>query len=127
MLLLDTDVMVDLLRGHAPAVAWLEALDDDILLPGFVVMELLDGCEVKAEQQRIQRALAEYEIIWPSPDICDEALKVFALYHLSHYLGVIDALIGQLAVALNTPLHTFNQKHYAVIPGLQLTQPYSRK
>ena len=45
MVLVDTDVMVDLLRQHAPAVTWLNSLEDvEILLPGFVVMELTQGC-----------------------------------------------------------------------------------
>jgi predicted nucleic acid-binding protein len=49
-MLLDTDVMVDLLRQHAPAVAWLNALEDEeILLPGFVVMELIQGCRTQAD------------------------------------------------------------------------------
>ncbi len=126
MLLLDTDVMIDLLRGYPPAVAWLDALDDDLLLPGFVVMELIQGCTSKAEQRRLQRELAPYTVVWPSPEVCDAALAVFARYHLSHNLGIIDALIGQMAVALDTPLHTFNQKHYAAIPSLKTVQPYAK-
>lgn len=35
----DTDVMIDLLREHPPAVAWIETLDDtEIILSGFVAM-----------------------------------------------------------------------------------------
>jgi len=66
---------VDLLRQYAPAVAWLNSLDDtEILLPGFVVMELIQGCRTQAEQRRLQKALAPYGVIWPPPDICDAAL-----------------------------------------------------
>ena len=40
MVLLDTDVMIDILRGYPPALAWLRSLDDDVIaLPGFVLME----------------------------------------------------------------------------------------
>ncbi len=127
MVLVDTDVMVDLLRQYPPAVAWLEALEDEeLLLPGFVVMELTQGCRTQADQRRLQKALAPYPVIWPPPDVCDEALNVFARFYLSHSLGIIDALIGQLAVSLDLPLHSFNQKHYAAIPRLQVVQPYSR-
>ncbi len=42
MIVLDSDVMIDLLRRHQPAVAWLNSLgEEEIILPGFVVMELL--------------------------------------------------------------------------------------
>ncbi len=30
------------------------------------------------------------------------------------------------AVALNLPLYTFNQKHYAAIPKLKTVQPYEK-
>jgi predicted nucleic acid-binding protein len=78
------------------------------------------------DQRRLQKALAPYPVIWPPPNVCDEALHVFARFYLSHSLGIIDALIGQLAVSLDLTLHTFNQKHYAAIPRLQVVQPYSR-
>ena len=38
-MLLDTDVMVDILRGHPPAVAWLAGLGAmPVGLPGLVAM-----------------------------------------------------------------------------------------
>ena len=127
MILLDSDVMIDLLRQCPPAVAWLDTLgDEEIILPGFVVMELLQGCSNKAEQAKVEKVLAEFEVMWPLPDTCEAALKVFARYHLSQGIGFLDALIGQTAVALNLPLHTFNRKHYAVIPNLVIVEPYTK-
>lgn len=59
--------------------AWLEALgDEEIVLPGFVVMELLQGCGNKAEQEKVENMLAAFEVVWPSPESCDEALRIFA-------------------------------------------------
>ena len=54
MILLDTDVMIDLLREYPPAVEWFNALAEDevIILPGYVVMELLQGCRNKREQEQ---------------------------------------------------------------------------
>ncbi|HID87979.1 MAG TPA: PIN domain-containing protein [Anaerolineae bacterium] len=88
MILLDTDVMIDLLRQYPPAVAWLDSLgEEEIILSGFVVMELIQGCRNKAEQEKVERELGTYGVAWPSPEACDEALSVFARYHLSHGLG----------------------------------------
>ena len=127
MVFLDTDVMIDLLRQYTPAVAWLDSLgEEEVLLPGFVVMELIQGCRNRAEQDTVERELRAYGMIWPSLEMCDEALSVFARYHLSHGLGILDALIGQTAVALDVPLYTFNRKHYMSIPGLKTFQPYEK-
>ena len=126
MVLVDSDVMIDLLRDYPLALKWLDSFDDEILLSGFVVMELIQGCKNRTEQRRMQKELENYNVIWPSPEICDEAVEVFAHYYLSHNLGMIDALIGQTAVALNLPLHTFNQKHYSVIPNIKLIRPYDK-
>ncbi len=127
MILLDSDIMIDLLRQYLPAVTWLDSLsDEEIILPGFVVMELLQGCSNKTEQDKVEKVMTAFEVVWPSPETCDDALTVFARYHLSHSLGLLDALIGQTAVALNLPLHTFNRKHYEAIPNLVTLQPYSK-
>ena len=120
--------MIDLLRQYPPAIKWFDGLDDDeeLLLPGYVVMELIQGCRNKAEQEKVQRELATYGVVWPAPADCDEALSVFTEYHLSQNAGLLDALIGQIAVALRVPLYTFNQKHYRFISELRTIQPYEK-
>lgn len=126
MILLDSDVLIDLLRKYPPAAAWFNALheDEELVVSGYVVMELIQGCRNKAEQERVRRELGVYGIIWLSPTDCDKALEVFAAYRLSHNAGLLDVLIGQTAVSLGVPLHTFNQRHYSFIPGIQTVQPY---
>lgn len=126
MILLDTDAMIDLLRQHPPALAWLASNTEEIGLPGYVVMELIQGCKNKAEQEKVEHTFSAYAIAWASPQVCDEALAVFARSYLSHNIGILDTLIGQLAASTHTVLYTFNQKHYAAIPNLKMVQPYER-
>jgi predicted nucleic acid-binding protein len=125
MTLLDTDVAVDLLRNHPPAIAWLSSLGAAPLgLPGLVVMELLQGCQNKGEQQRVEQFFGPYMLFWPTTSDCERAMQDFSTFHLSHSLGLLDALIGHTAVGLSEPLATFNVKHYGVINGLSMIQPY---
>jgi predicted nucleic acid-binding protein len=127
MPLLDTDIMVDVLRQYPPAISWLTSLGDEpVILPGYVAMELYQGCKDGAEQAKVDRVLKTCKIAWPSEESCMAALAIFKQQHLGSGLGVLDTLIGQTAVALNMPLHTFNQKHYRAILGLELVQPYER-
>jgi len=128
MIFLDSDIVIDFLRRYPPAISWLESLGDEKLsLSGYVAMELMQGCNNKIELQQIRKLIANFEVVWATAETCNQALEVFAEYNLSHGLGLIDALIGQTAISLGVPLHTFNVKHYAVIPMLTTVQPYERR
>jgi predicted nucleic acid-binding protein len=125
VILLDTDVAVDILRGHPPAIAWLQGLGATPLgLPGLVVMELVQGCRNKSEQQRVEQFCQPYALYWPTDADCQRALRDFAAYHLSHSLGLLDALIAQTVIGQSGELATFNVKHYGVVAGLTTGQPY---
>lgn len=128
MLLPDTDVMIDILRQFPPpALAWLESHNtEELALPGFVVLELIQGCRNKAEQERVEQVVARSQMVWPTEAAYDAVVHTYAQYHLSHNRGFIDALIGHTVAVLGQPLYTFNRKHYAVIAGLETRQPYSR-
>ncbi|MBE9056747.1 type II toxin-antitoxin system VapC family toxin [Sphaerospermopsis sp. LEGE 08334] len=48
MILLDSDIVIDFLRKYPPAIIWLSSLgDEEIALPGYVAMELMQGCKNK--------------------------------------------------------------------------------
>lgn len=127
MLLLDTDILVDVFRGYHPAVHWLQTLgEEEVAIPGFVAMELLEGCEDAVQADRLLDGLSGIQVYWPRPEDCDAALTTFAKAHLSHRLSIFDALIGHCAVGLDLPLHTFNQKHFKAVPGLKTLQPYKK-
>ena len=64
--------------------------------------------------------------MWPTGADCTRALADYAVYHLSHGLGLVDALIAACAVGLSATLYTFNTKHYRIVPGLITAQPYTR-
>jgi len=126
MYLVDTDIMIDIQRSYAPALAWFTSLGELPNLPGFVVMELIQDAENKQQVRKVLQMVAPLPIVWPTETDCARALSDFTAYHLSHKVGLIDALIAACAVGHNATLCTFNVKHYRVIPGLKLEQPYSR-
>lgn len=128
MIFLDSDIVIDFLRRYPPAISWLESLGDEKLsLSGYVAMALMQGCNNKIELQQIRKLIANFEVVWATAETCNQALELFAEYNLSHSLGLIDALIGQTSISLGVPLHTFNIKHYAVIPMLTTVQSYERR
>jgi predicted nucleic acid-binding protein len=88
--------MVDILRAYPPAVGWLRSQEEqEIGLPGYVVIELLDGEPNKESMNKMQRVLEPYLIHWPNAADCNRALSVFAQGKLSHNLSAFDALIAE--------------------------------
>lgn len=63
MHLLDTDVLIDIQRGHPPAISWFASLPEIPSVPGFVVMELIQDAQ---NMQQVTKAL---KLVAPLPII----------------------------------------------------------
>lgn len=126
MYLLDTDLLIDIQRGHTPAIAWFASLTEVPSVPGFVVMELIQDAQNTQQVRNALKLVAPLPLVWATQSDCARALSDFTSYHLSHNLGLLDALIAACAVGRGATLCTFNLKHYRVVPGLITIQPYTR-
>ena len=126
MYVLDTDILIDIQRTHAPAVTWFSSLVELPSIPGFVVMELVQDAQNAQQVRGALKLVTPLPVIWPTQTDCTRALADFTAYHLSHKLGLLDALIVACAIGVSAELCTFNTKHYRIIPGLTITQPYTR-
>jgi predicted nucleic acid-binding protein len=127
MLLLDTDILIDIERKYPPAIAWFSSQTVLPLVPGFVVMELIQGCQNSAEVQAVKKLVAPLQVIWPTVSDLSRALNSFPKHHLADGLGLLDALITESAVGLSIELCTFNEKHYKNIVGLKILKPYNKQ
>ena len=114
MLLLDTDVLIDVQRGHVAALNWFAGLTELPSVPGLVVMELIQDGRNNKEVQNALRLTAPLQVVWPTEADCQKALADFTAFHLSHGLGLLDSLIGACAAGSNATLCTFNTKHVLV-------------
>jgi len=125
--LLDTDVLIDILRQHPAALTWLQTnATIPVVIHGVVAMEILAGSRNKQELQRNQAFLAQFTIIWPTPAEFQAAYAILAQYYLSTSIGVPDCLIVATALTYNWRLYTFNLKHYRHITGLDVQISYQR-
>jgi predicted nucleic acid-binding protein len=95
-------------------------------MPGFVLLELLQGCKNRKAQKRVLDLAAQCRVVWLSEEAFGRAVDLFVQHRLRHGLDMIDALVGQTALELGTPIVTFNVKHYSCIEGLELVSPYQR-
>jgi predicted nucleic acid-binding protein len=127
MRFLDTDVVVDLLREHEPALDWFDRLEEDPAVPGYVLLELMEGCRNLREMKNLRVRTASFQVYWPNEEDLDHLLAIYPEAYLSHHLDVIDGLNAACALGHGAVLCTFNQKHFKAIPNLKTEQPYERK
>lgn len=121
--LIDTDVLIDYLRGNSRAVAFMDGLDGDILVSAVSVAELYAG--VRPEEERaLEQFLLAFEIV-----PIDQAVAVRGgLYRRgfsgSHGVGLADALIAAAAETAGASLVSLNRRHFPMIE--RVTVPYRR-
>ncbi|MDP4029296.1 MAG: type II toxin-antitoxin system VapC family toxin [Gallionella sp.] len=118
-MLIDTDVLVWMTRGHAGAAARLQALTP-WRISAVTYMELAQGCRDKQELARVKKGLAvgQAEILPLSAAISDRAMQLVDAYALSHGLQLGDALIAATALEHGATVLTSNAKHFSAVDGL---------
>jgi len=126
MNLVDSDVLIQLLRKDPKARAWFASQTELPDVPGFVAMELKFGCENLRDLAAVRRLLRPLAIVWPSQVACAHANSIYGPARLSHSLGILDALIAATALENQATLYTFNVKHFVAVPGLDVQVPYIR-
>lgn len=89
-------------------------------------MELVMGCHDRSDLERIQRFLTTFEVVWPEATEFAAAYQLLLTHRLSSGLNIPDCLIAATALMRKAHLYTFNFKHFQVVPGLDVAQPYSR-
>lgn len=126
-ILLDTTVLIDLARGNIQAAEFVDGerlVKSNLCLSVISAMELIVGCRDKAEIGKMTRLLADFIVVDLTPAISRRAYDLIVAFSKSHGLIIPDALIAATALVEDVPLVTHNVKHFAMIPGLVVTQPY---
>jgi predicted nucleic acid-binding protein len=127
MILLDTDVLIDCLRGLPSADTWLRESPDLVFaVPGIAAMELIVGCRDKADLQHTQAFIRHFDVVWPEAPEIKKAFGLLLAHRLQFGVSIPDCIIAAMALERSVPLYTFNLKHYRMFPGLEVHEPYNR-
>jgi predicted nucleic acid-binding protein len=62
-LLIDTDVLIDYLRGNTAAVAYLESLTEPLLISAITMAELYAGVREGSERQALESFMAAFQVV----------------------------------------------------------------
>ena len=123
-LLLDTDVLIDFLRGQPQAVQLLEDTDCEFYVSAVSVAELYVGVRDGREREVLDQLVGLLQTIEISTEIAQQAGLWRREYSKSHGTGIIDALIAACADASQVPLATPNVKHFPMLPNV--SAPYRK-
>jgi predicted nucleic acid-binding protein len=121
--LVDTSVVVDLLRGYPPAQAWFISRSD-LGVCRAVWLEVIEGAQNRRAQQDALKLLRRFSLEEvTTPDVVWATQKLLLL-NLSHNIDTFDCLIAAVSARLQLPLHTHNLKHFAPLIGPLAQAPY---
>lgn len=118
-ILVDTDVLVDFLRGHEKAVAFVTEFSSKIILSPIVVAELYAGVKGDAELTILENFISLFRVV----PLTAEIAKIGGLYKRdfgkSHGVGLADAILAATADTERADLKTLNVKHYPMFSRLE--------
>ncbi|WP_291460053.1 type II toxin-antitoxin system VapC family toxin [Desulfobacula sp.] len=118
-ILIDTDVLIDFLRGHSKAVSFINKNPSRALLSSIVVAELYAGIKGDAEQAVLENFISLFRVIPVSAEIAQAGGLYKRDYGKSHGVGLADAIIAATTFVENAKLKTLNIKHYPMIKNLK--------
>ena len=123
-LLLDTNVIIDHLRGQVDAMAFIRGLHAPPLTSVVVVAELYAGVRDGTERTRLEEFLSGLEIVPRSRAAAIEGGLYRRAFAKNHNVGLDDALIAATAEIECATLVTLNRKHFPMLADIVV--PYTK-
>ena len=121
MILCDTNVIIETLKGDEKTIKVMESIGlENIAISSVTVMELYFGALNKRELNKIKKHLKALNIVHFNNDVSELAVSMIESYSKSHGLQIPDAIIAATALSLEIKLFTLNLKDFRYIDGLKL-------
>jgi predicted nucleic acid-binding protein len=124
LVLIDTDVLIDFLRGLEKAKNFVAGLPEQVYISAITVAELHIGVRNSKERAALTEFLDTLETIALDAELAAEGGLIRRDYGKSHGVGLNDALIAATALKNRLQLVTLNDKHYPMVKNLLV--PYEK-
>jgi predicted nucleic acid-binding protein len=113
--LIDTNILIDFLRGHPDAVSFLAQTNRTSLLSTITVAELYSGTKGEHELQQIELLVSHFNVISLTSAIAKKSGLLKKEYQASNSIGIADAVIAATALEHDAKLITLNLKDFPMI------------
>lgn len=120
--LLDTNILIDFLRGKSEAVTYMKALAAAPSLSVVSIAELFTGVRDGEERTELDEFVRQSVLIDVDEQIATRAGLMLRDFRKSHAIGMADALIAATAELESATLVTLNTKHYPMLTNVH--RPY---
>jgi len=123
MMLADSDVLIDFLRGKGPGAARIQVELGTGRLHTTTInaFELISGAQSQKDQAKVATLLAAMHVLPLDLVAAERAAHVRReLEGLGQGIGTADYLIAGVCLAHGAMLLTGNRKHFERVPGLKL-------
>ena len=120
--LIDTDGLIDLLRGREQALSFVNAHSERIMMSSVTVAELYAGVRGGrggTEQTVLDDLFGLFRVVSVTGDIGRLGGLYKRDYGASHGVGLADAIIAATATLEDAALGTLNVKHYPMFADLE--------
>ncbi len=117
-MLVDTDILIDYLRGHPDAVSCLEKNVDDIFISAVSVAELYQGVREGSERTKLSRMISALVVLPLTEEIAETAGLYRRDYRVSTGCGLADCMIAATASEHHLPLATLNGRHFKMLSNV---------
>lgn len=117
--LLDTNILVDLLRGHRLAREFVDGLQKKPAISVVTLLELIAGAKSRREEGEILRFERKLGILPVTAPIARRAGEHTKHFKPAHGLDDLDAIIAATAEHHALDLATLNVKHFPMLPKLK--------
>ncbi|MBL8026083.1 MAG: type II toxin-antitoxin system VapC family toxin [Fibrobacteres bacterium] len=122
--LIDTDIVIDFLRGNAHAISLLKKCSASACFSCITVAEIYAGVESGEEEKDVVRLFSMFQVYPITEKIAKTAGLMVKKFGKSHSVEIPDALIAATCTVYNLSLLTLNVKHYPMIKNLD--SPYRK-
>ncbi len=114
-ILLDTNILIDYIRGNEESVKFLESFQDILCVSSMTVAELVAGARSDQERSGLDQFVEAFSVLPVNKAISKKGGTFRRKYGKSHNVDLIDALIAATAFINEMTLFTLNKKHFPML------------